>query len=37
MDNFFTMTKTMIGTCKCNAAAINAAHGRSGWPPKEID
>ena len=33
------MTKTMIGTCKkCgNAAAINAAHGRSGWPPKEID
>ena len=31
------MTKTMIGTRKCNVAAMGTARGRPGWPPKEID
>jgi hypothetical protein len=36
MDNYFTMTKTMIGTRKCGVAAMGTARGRPGWPPKEI-
>ena len=36
MDNYFTLTKTMIGTRKCGVAAMGTARGRSGWPPKEI-
>ena len=36
MDNYFTMSKTMIGTRKCGVAAMGTARGRPGWPPKEI-
>ena len=37
MDNYFTVTKQwMIGTRKCNVAAMRTARGRPGWPPKEI-
>ena len=36
MDNYFTMTKKMIGTCKCGVAIMGTARGRPGWPPKEI-
>jgi hypothetical protein len=30
MDNYFTMTKTMIGTRKCNVAAMGTARDRPG-------
>ena len=36
VDNSFTMMKTMIGTRKCNVAAVGTVHGRVGWPPKEV-
>ena len=36
MDNFFTMTKTIIGTCECDVAAMGAARARTGWPPKQL-
>ena len=36
MDNFFTMTKTFIGTCECDVAAMGIARARTGWPPKQL-
>ena len=30
IDNYFTMTKAMIGTRKCNVAAMGTARGRPG-------
>ena len=36
MDNFFTMTKTIIGTCECDVAAMGIARARTGWPPKQL-
>ena len=36
MDNYFTLTKTMIRNRKCGVAAMGTARARSGWPPKEM-
>ena len=36
MDNYFTLSKTMIETTKCGVAAFGTACPRNGWPPEEF-
>ena len=36
MDNYFTLSKTLVGCRKEDVGAFGTARARQGWPPVEV-